>query len=1033
MRKIEILNITIHIMHSHSTYKKLLCLILSAMSLSSVATAQNMVSGRIVDKDGNPVAGAAVLVPENNLSGTVTDEEGNWTLDVKPGNTLQVSSLGFKSRDIKITSSSSWLDIVLEDDVNMLDDLVVIGYGSARKGDLTGSISSVKGNILVERSATQLSTALQGQIPGLQITRSSGDRSLSSTIRIHGITTISTNDPLVIIDGVPGTLDDVMAEDVLSLSVLKDAASASIYGSRAAAGVILVTTRRADNKGFSFDYDYKFQLNKAATRPELGNVVDYMEIANELKYNDGADQRYSVYSKETIDNWMANHAKDPIHYPDTDWPALLLNKSFASQQHNFSVSGGTDRLSSKFSMNYLTSDGYYKNKTYDRLSLRMNNDYKIAKWLKASLDAHFTETDSRTTSASRNAIYYAYLLAPYYTPYWADGSYADVKDGDNYLAALNEGGSTIGKNYKVGGKFQIDITPQIKGLTFTALVAPDLTLKYYKKFEKRVYVQREDGTKVISLESSDTNLSEERNTTKSFTVQAFVNYNLQHGNHDFKAMAGYEGFSHKWEDLAASRKYFTLTNFPYLDLGPEDYQYNSGTAGHNAYQSYFARGIYSYKNRYILQANIRADASSRFAKAHRWGVFPSVSAGWVISDEPWFNVRPISYLKLRASWGQLGNERIGSEFPYQASIDFGNSYMYDKSSGSVTAVQNAHQTTYAFEDITWETTTSKGLGLDATFLDGRLRFTGDVYHKTTTNMLLELAFPSYSGFSAPEQNAGDMYTKGYDLEIGWSDRIGDFSYGFSANLSDYRSKMGAMRGKSTISGNYITEEGSYYREWYMYQSDGLFLNDSELFDSEGKKVPVMTGNDKAGCIRYVNQDDNEVINADDKIRLGNSLPEYLFGGNIHMGYKSWDFSLSFQGVGHQNVLFNTEWIQPLRVQWGAVPALLLGNYWSSDKTDEQNSKAKYPYLTWNNTSSIYAGSDYWLFNGAYFRVKDITLAYTVPQHMLNRLFLKGLKVYANITDLPAISHYPKGWDPECTDYNTAFITTTFSLGVNVKF
>ena len=436
----------------------------------------------------------------------------------------------------------------------------------------------------------------------------------------------------------------------------------------------------------------------------------------------------------------------------------------------------------------------------------------------------------------------------------------------------------------------------------------------------------------------------------------------------------------------------------------------------------------------MIQANVRADGSSRFHKDSRWGVFPSVSAGWVISEEPWFkeNVKPVTYLKLRGSIGQLGNERIGSEFPYMASMNFGTSYMYNKGKGEVTALQNAAQVYYAFKDITWETTTTYGVGIDASFFDQRLSLTADYYYKKTEDMLLTLGFPSYAGFSAPSQNAGDMYTKGWDLELKWMDQVGDnFWYSVSANISDYRSRMGYMGDKRTISGNKIIEKGSYYNEWYVYKSNGLFLTEEDLYDENGNKVPTMSKNDKAGDVRYVDVVEDGTINADDKVRMGNSLPEYLYGGNIAMGWKGLDFSLSFQGVGHQSVMFNTGWIQPLRNKWGATPELLLGNYWSQHNTPEQNAKMKYPRLSDTNSSS-YSGSDYWLFNGGYFRVKNISIGYTLPQDILKHIMMKNLRVYVSVNDLPAISNFPKGYDPEL-GWRSHFISTSFVFGVNVKF
>ncbi|MGM9738745.1 MAG: SusC/RagA family TonB-linked outer membrane protein [Candidatus Cryptobacteroides sp.] len=993
--------------------------------------AQNQIKGTVKDQNGAPVIGAGILVLEDATKGAIVDADGNWSMVLQEGNTLQISAIGYKTAEVKV-GTSQVINVVLEDDVNLLDDVVVIGYGTARKGDLTGAIGSVNGDKISERSTTMLSTALQGQVAGLQVTRSNGGPGSSATLRVRGVTTMSTNDPLVIVDGVPGSINDILASDVESITVLKDAASAAIYGSRAAAGVVLVTTKRAQEGKFNIDYSYSYAIDKPTARPENGDVIDYMNVQNELKYNDGAAEYYSQYSKETIDTWMQKNAEDPYHYPNEDWVNILLKKTTSHQDHTLSVSGGTERLRTKVTLNMQDADGYYDNKSYKRIAGRVNNDFKINKWLHANFDFDFSKSDAKSPNLG-NTIYWAYLIAPIYNCYWEDGRYADGKTGTNARAMLDEGGVNLNRYYKFGGKAQIDITP-VKGLTITGIVAPRFTFTYGKQFKKAVQTYGESGNVVYAQGFTETNLYENRNNTNNITYQAYANYQNKFGSHSINVMAGYEGYTYKWENLGASREKYGLTSYPYLNIGPKDYQYNSGSAGHNAYQSVFGRVMYSFKDRYMIQANVRGDGSSRFAKNCRWGVFPSVSAGWSVSEEPWFNVRGFDYLKIRASIGQLGNERISSsEFPYQATMSFGNSYLVNDK-GEVSAFQNAAQVYYAFPDITWETTTTYGAGIDANFLDGRLRISGDIYHKKTKNMLLTLGFPSYAGYSAPTQNAGDMYTNGWEIELGWNDTVGDFSYGVSFNLSDYRSKMGYLGDKKTVNGNYLLEKGSYYNEWYMYQSDGLFYTDADLYDAEGNKVPVLTANDKAGSIKYVDQNGDGIINADDKVRLGNSLPEYLFGGNINLGWKGLDFSLSFSGVGHQRVLFQSYWIQPLKEQWGAVPKLVVGNCWSSQNTEAQNRKAKYPKLTYQNTANTYAGSDYWLFNGAYFRIKNITLGYTIPSEIIQKTkVFSNLRVYFSATDLPAFSKYPKGWDPEVSGNSADFISTSFIFGVNVKF
>lgn len=989
-------------------------------------------AGTVVDAATSlPLVGVTVYI-KGTSTGTVTDDGGHYSLAVSNGDEIEYDCLGYVVESRRVAAGVNKIDVSLAEDRQALDEVVVVGYGSMRKNDLTGPISSIKGDALTERSTQMLSTAMQGQVSGVEVTRSSGGPGSSATIRVRGVTTLSNNDPLVIIDGVPGSLNDVVASDVETLSVLKDAASASIYGSRAAAGVILITTKRAKENKFNLDYNYEYSIDKPTARPTNGDVIDWMNIQNEVKWNDGASDPYSQYSQETINSWMANNAADPYHYPNTNWSDLLLKKTTSHQQHSFNVSGGTDKLQSKFSFNYQTADGYYSNKSYERYAGRVNNDYKINSWIRANIDVDFSTSES-LSPATINPVYWAYLTSPYYNPYWEDGRYADVKAGANPLAMLNEGGTDKSNYYKFGGKAQLELTP-VKGLTLTAVFAPKYSFVQGKKFVKAVNVYYEDGRAISTQNNKTTSLNETRNITQSRTYQFYANYQNRWNDHSFNAMVGYEGYTYKWENLGASRNNYELDTYPYLNLGPEDYQYNSGNAGHNAYQSVFGRVMYSYKDRYMIQANVRADASSRFAADYRWGVFPSVSAGWVASGEPWFpKNKLVDYLKVRASVGSLGNERISdAEFPYQAAINFGNSYMYDKGSQSVTAVQNAAQYYYAFNNITWETTTTYDIGIDLTMFDSHLSFTGDYYYKKTSDMLLTLGFPSYAGFSAPKQNAGDMHTRGWEFEVNWRDKIGDVSYGVSFNLSDYRSRMGYLGDRRTIVGDKIYEKGSYYYEWFMYKTDGLFITDADLYDSEGNKYPTLTPNDKAGNIKYVDVTEDGVINADDKVRLGNSLPEFQYGGNLFLGWKNLDFSLSFQGIGHQNVLFNSAWIQPLKEQWGAVPSLLLGNYWSLHNTEEQNRNAKYPRLTYTNTNNTYTGSDYWLFNGAYFRVKNITLGYSLPQKLMDKCFIRGLRIYAAINDLPAISHYPKGWDPEIGT-SSDFISTSFTFGASVKF
>lgn len=991
------------------------------------AIAQSLVSGKVVDQSGNPLIGVTIVVVEENTKGTITDIDGQYSISVGSNQTLQFSYIGYETANVKV-SGKTVIDVVLEENVNELQDVVVIGYGTARKVDLTGSTASLSGERLANKNSPQLSTQLQGQMAGVQITRSSGDPSKGASIKVRGVTTMSTNDPLVIIDGVPGSLSDVASEDVKDIQVLKDAASAAIYGSRAAAGVILVTTKRAKVNEFRLSYNFEQGIDKPTAMPRYLRTKEWMAGLNEVNMNDSGVADYSVYDKQTIDNFEQLHLQDPDTYVDSDWMGAVFKKNTNHQNHSFSVSGGTEKLKTNFSLNYYKSEGLTEKKDYERMNIRMNNDWKVNNWIHINADMNLAYSSLHNPTFDP---FTATIRGPIWPIYWSDGRMAPGKDGDNTLAGILYGGLRTDRNYRVSGKLQADFTP-IEGLTITAIAAPKYTFYKAKNHSKKYELERYDGSTVTGYDHGSTSLSESRNDANEMTVQLYGNYSLQLDRHSFSIMAGYEDFISRWENLGASRTNYTLNNFPYLNLGPADMQFNSGVAGHNAYRSIFGRLMYSYNNKYMVQANIRSDASSRFADGYRWGTFPSISGGWVISEEGFFNKEVVDFLKIRASYGQLGNERIGSEFPYAASLQFGNS-LIPTTAGSVDVQQTAYQTTYAFRDITWETTTTYGVGADLRLLQSRLSVTADWYYKKTEDMLLTIGFPSYFGYNAPENNAADMHTKGWDLEIGWNDQIGkDFSYGISVNLSDFRSKMGYMADRQSISGGTITEEGSHYQEWYGFKSKGIIQNEAAMYDENGNKIPVYTAKDKPGALAYVDIDgDGKITETGDRVYLGNSLPEYLYGGNIWGAYKDFDMNISFQGIGHQLKRFSftgTSWNQNAY----AAEVERYKYRWSVHNTEEQNAKAKYPLLTTANTTNTNAVSDFWLFNGGYMRVKNITLGYTIPKAITEKAKLNRLRVYFSANDLPAFSSYPKGYDPEWSNYND-FIMTSYVFGVNLSF
>ena len=1003
-----------------------------------------LVTGIVKDENGEPIIGANIQVVGKS-AGTIMDMNGRFSISASANSTLQITYIGYQTQTVNIGEQRN-INIILQEDNAQLDEVVVVGYGTMKKKDLTGSVTAVKGDELAARRTTQLSTALQGALSGVMVSRDNGAPGSSASIQIRGVTTIGDSSPLVIIDGIPGDINSVNPEDVESMSVLKDAASASIYGSRAAAGVIVITTKRAKSGDVALSYNFEYGWEIPTKLPTYVGAQRYMEMVNETRYNDNPDGGwYQTYTEDEITNWSINNATNPDKYPMTDWGDILLKSSAPRQTHTLSIVGGGKIIRTKASFRYDKTDGLYVNKEYDRFMVRVNNDFNINKYISANLDLNFSRSKALSPNSNpmgaggRN-------IPPIYAATWTNGLWGDVKDGENMLAKITDGGTFTNWGTNIGGKLGIDITP-VNGLKISAAVAPNFNNVKKKTFVKQIpYTRSEDPNTTVGYMGGyrTTNLTENRNDSHDITTQFFANYAKTLGRHDFSVMIGYEDYYAFWENLDASRDQYQLTSYPYLDLGSEDYRDNGGNAEEYAYRSLFGRMTYSYADRYLIQANLRRDGSSRFASNCRWANFPSVSLGWVISEEKFFkniNMDWFSYLKLRGSWGKLGNERIGAYdddgnfiynyYPYQAAIDYSTA-LFQNSQGIVSSVTTAAQQKYAVRDISWETTESWDIGLDANFLDNRLHFSADYYRKNTKDMLLALEIPHFIGYDNPEVNAGNMHTTGYDIEVGWRDKVGDFTYSISANLSDFTSKMGNLNGTQFL-GNQVKMEGSEYNEWYGYVSDGLFLTQEDV-----DKSPKLNNSVKVGDIKYKDISgpdgvpDGVISPEYDRVLLGGSLPHYMFGLTFNAAYKGWDFGLTLQGVGSQKSQISAAMIEGLRDNWLNFPTILDGNYWSPKNTDEQNATAKYPRLTRTNRDANFCMSDYWLYNGRYIRLKNLSVGYTLPKAWTTKACMNTVRLYVSGSDLFTISNAPKGWDPEVSTEGYP-ITTSLIFGVSINF
>ncbi|MHA4843522.1 SusC/RagA family TonB-linked outer membrane protein [Flavitalea antarctica] len=982
------------------------------------------VRGTVTDSATNsPLPRVSVTVPGSS-SGTSTDDEGKFSLTVPTATrsiTLSLVDYGTVVADVSGTDD---LIIVMKSANRSMDEVVVIGYGTQKKKDLTGAVSTLGSKDVAGRQTIQVSEALQGAVSGVSVTRTSGAPGSSGTILIRGITTLGTNSPLIILDGVPvSNIDNVNPNDVETITVLKDAASAAIYGSRGAAGVILISTKRAKDGQSSFEYNFEYGWQKPTALPEYASAPEYMRYFNEQQTNDGATT--GSYPQAFIDNFADSNRLYPDKFPfgNTNWQETIMTKDYAPRvRHDLVFTMGTGKVKTKASIGYSNADAFYVNSNYERYLVRVNNDLQINNKLSANLDIAFKRTESENPVV--NPIREARVMPSIYDDFYSDGRYALAKDGRNPIAELNEGGTLKSTYNQIQGRLVFRYKP-INDLVLTALVSPTFDFDKTKSFSKRLTFTNPDGSASSFTNRPRTILNEGRNENIVLTGQLLADYNKQFtGGHSLGVLGGYEEIYNSFESMTASRSGFALTDFPYLNSGSQELRDNSGSAGEFALRSFFGRVTYDFKNKYYLQGNLRYDKSSRFGKEYRDALFPSVSAGWALSEENFMKgISWLSFLKIRGSYGEVGNERIGT-YPYQAIISFTNALFYQN--GVVVPLNGGAQVDYAVNNISWETTKTTDIGLDAAFFNNRLTLTADYYKKTTTDILLALDIPLYLGFDKPSQNAGQLDVKGWELEMGWRDRIGKVNYSVAFNLSDAKSEIIDLKG-TQILGAQSTIKGSEFNEWFGYRSNGLYQT---IADTVGS--PRLNTNVTAGDVRYVDMNKDGRLTPDDKVLLGGSLPRYLYGGTIRLDYNSFDFGFVFQGVGKRNSRLSGDIVQPFAEAFGNVPLEMVGKFWTKSNKPEQNLQARYPRLSTRSISNNYEMSDFWLIDGSYFRIKNITLGYTIKAEKMKRTGIQSLRFYVSANDVFAKHNFPKYWDPESESASYPMVTTLMA-GASIRF
>ena len=1011
--------------------------------------AHKAISGTVTDRKGQPVIGATVKVKEDVRKNAVTDIEGNFKIsDIPDSCTLQVSYIGFMPMETKVTPDKSEYSITMRVNHSVLDEVVVVGYATQKKVDLTGAVSSVSVDALEDRPITNATNALAGLAAGLTVTNSGGNTPgfEAQSILVRGQGTLNNAAPLVVVDGMTGiALSDINPQDIENISVLKDAASAAIYGSRAANGVILVTTRHGSERAPRVTYSGNISFETVAKRLNLvTDYADFMEIQNAGLVANGQAPRFS---QGKIDEWRNDAGRNPTVYPNTDWQDHIYRNPSVVQNHNLSVTGGSKTVKYNISLGYVNNPGMIYYTDYKRYQLRSNIDVNIKPWLSVgtNLFGYIDENNpsSENAAAGGDVIFGsgAFNTVPGMTLYDpATGLYGGIQNPEEenvsnfnpYRRQWFYDTDYPTKTKRSVMKLYARLMP-VKGLT----IQGSFSYNHWERNVEHHLTDRDlfrftfDGPVLIREGVVRTYIRRYnyKNTFRSSELTARYKFNVSKLGIDLFA-----GMSQEYNKY--DQDYYIKYDLVDPSLGAIDAGMTNGsiTGNYNewAMRSYFGRVNLNWDNRYLLEANLRADGSSKFAPGHRWGYFPSVSAGWRISEEKFMQNTSswLNQLKLRASYGSLGNNATTSYYMYQSLFATANYILNGNIAGGLA------QTVLANPSLTWEKKYMTNIGLDFDYLNNRLSGSVDIYNKDTKGILISLPAPLEHGTSVvPNQNAGEVNNKGFELDLRWNDRIGKVSYNVGFNMGFVSNKVTKFQGDvSSISGVYKTQEGKPINQLYVITVDRIVRDQSDLdyVQSLVDKNPdyfATYQRPELGDFLYRDANGDGKLDTNDRVEIGyGTLPRLTYGANLGLAWNGFDFSVLFQGVGNHQVYYNNQAFRFVTVMGQSLIKDITDNAW----TPENPYKSKYPMLRNNANGKNNIASDAFVHNAAYFRCKNIQLGYTVPKKITKHFFVENLKVYASIDNLFTITDFP-GFDPE-VGANVGYPSVRqYSVGLNVSF
>jgi len=964
------------------------------------------ISGIITEESGKPIVGANVLLKGTSV-GAISDIDGNYSITVS-GNkgVLVFSYIGYLKKELKITGQV--MNVVLYEDSRLMDEVVVVGYGTQKKVNLTGAVSSVSMTELEGKPVVNIVEALQGTTPGLTIQQTSSQPGNRPGINIRGTNTLNDNTPLVLIDGMIGDIQNVNPSDIQSISVLKDASSTAIYGSRASNGVVLIVTKKGSKDKVSINYDFNYGIQGVTALPNPVDSWIYAELRNEALVNSG---KKIAFTPDQIAAYRNGGVNDK-------WINDIYKSSAPQQTHNLSLSGGSDKTSVLFSFGYTNQNSLFQGPDYgmNRYNGRLNVEHQMTKNFKIGANVSYARNEIKDNAYWTDWILEQVMRMPPIYPIMIDGKYNYPSGSNsNALARLETGGYRQSSNDDLSGVLNAELS-LIEGLKLKAMVGGQL-------YNNRMHENRQ----AIEFSGDQENhLQENFGRTQNLTSNIVLTYDKKSGNHTFGGLVGYSYEGGQDNSFYTMRK-VTTPDFDIMAGYQSTLTENQGWASEWSIYSAFARLNYNYKEKYLLEFNVRDDLSSKFRSGNRSGVFPSVSGAWRISEESFYKDadKSLPSIKIRSSWGMVGNNRIG-DYAYIPSVSINNGYAFNNNVVSTSGVGAVNA------DISWETTQMFDLGTDIGLFNNSLNLTLDYFSNLTYDILVGLPVPAIFGGGSPTQNAGKVKNAGWEASATYKFKTGKVNHSISGNIFDSQNEVVDIKGKEWINGydiNTIIKEGYAMNSYYAYRSDGFFQNEAEC--TTGPHLDGVTP--KPGDIRYLDKDGDGIIKPDDdRFVLGNAFPRYSYGFNYSFNFKGLDFSMFWQGVGQRDVWLRGESVEAFHNNnEGPVFDFHI------DRWTPTNPNASYPRLTVGSESTNNAAkSDFWIQNGAYVRLKNIQLGYTLPKSLTQKLGINRARFFVSGENLFTLTQMVGGWDPETTATSGGRIypvakVTSFGLNLNL--